>query len=132
MVTTGTVGTILGPDCPTRRTLELVADKWTPLIICVLSDGTARYSELQRRCVGISRKMLSQTLRRMERDGLVLRAVFPEVPPRTEYSLTDLGESLIEPLTGLCAWGARHLPRIDAARQAAAARREEKVLEAVS
>jgi DNA-binding HxlR family transcriptional regulator len=107
--------------CPARRTLELIGDKWTPLVLYVLSDGAHRYNELLRRCDGISRKMLSQTLRRLQRDGLVRRTVYPEVPPHTEYNLTDLGESLMTPLASLCAWGATHLPQIDAARRSAAA-----------
>jgi len=117
--------------CPARRTLELLSDKWTPLVLYVLADGAHRFNELQRRCDGISRKMLSQTLRRLQRDGLIRRAVYPVVPPHTEYSLTDLGESLMAPLDTLCSWGARHLPQIDAARRSAA-EPEKRVLETVS
>ena len=132
MVTRPSGGEVYGAYCPTRRTLELIADKWTPLIICVLLEGAARYSELQRRCDGISRKMLTQTLRGLQRDGLVHRTVYPVVPPHTEYNLTHLGESLMTPLAGLCAWGALHLPEIEAARtSAAAATPEKRVLETV-
>ena len=102
--------------CPARRTLELLSDKWTPLVLYVLADGAHRFNELQRRCDGISRKMLTQTLRGLQRDGLVHRTVYPAVPPHTEYNLTHLGESLMTPLASLCAWGAVHLPEIDAAR----------------
>jgi DNA-binding HxlR family transcriptional regulator len=117
-------------DCPAWRTLEILADKWTPLVLYVLSDGAHRYNELLKRCDGISRKMLTQTLRRLQRDGLVRRIVYPVVPPHTEYNLTDLGESLMAPLAGLCAWGARHLPQIDAARRSAGESKE-RVLETV-
>jgi DNA-binding HxlR family transcriptional regulator len=137
MVTRPSAGEVYSAYCPTRRTLELIADKWTPLIICVLLEGAARYSELQRRCDGISRKVLTQTLRRLQRDGIILRVVYPAVPPHTEYSLTELGETLIDPLMGLWNWGEKYLPQIDAARAAAAAAaaereaREAKVLETV-
>ena len=118
--------------CPARRTLELLSDKWTPLVLYVLADGAHRFNELQRRCDGISRKMLTQTLRGLQRDGLVHRTVYPAVPPHTEYNLTHLGESLMTPLASLCAWGALHLPQIDAARRAADGDTPEKrVLETV-
>ena len=120
--------------CPARRTLELLSDKWTPLVLYVLADGAHRFNELQRRCDGISRKMLTQTLRGLQGDGLVHRTVYPAVPPHTEYNLTHLGESLMTPLAGLCAWGAQHLPQIDAARRAAAVAdntEEKRVLETV-
>jgi DNA-binding HxlR family transcriptional regulator len=119
-------------DCPARRTLELLSDKWTPLVLYVLTDGAHRFNELQRRCDGISRKMLTQTLRGLQRDGLVHRTVYPVVPPHTEYNLTHLGESLMTPLAGLCAWGALHLPQIDAARRSAdGADVDKRVLETV-
>jgi DNA-binding HxlR family transcriptional regulator len=120
--------------CPARRTLELLSDKWTPLVLYVLADGAHRFNELQRRCDGISRKMLTQTLRGLQRDGLVHRTVYPAVPPHTEYNLTHLGESLMTPLAGLCTWGALHLPQIDAARRAAdgaAPETDNRVLETV-
>jgi DNA-binding HxlR family transcriptional regulator len=133
METKDGAGKIHSQHCPVRRTLELIGDKWTPLVLYTLADGAHRYNELLRRCDGISRKMLSQTLRRLQRDGLVRRTVYPEVPPHTEYALTDLGESLMSPLATLCSWGALHLPQIDAARQLAAkvVKPEERVLETV-
>src|SRR4030095_15642228 len=106
--------------CPARRTLELLSDKWTPLVLYVLADGAHRFNELRRRGDATSRKMLTQTLRRLQRDGLVHRTVYPAVPPHTEYNLTHLGESVMPPLASLCAWGALHLPQIDAARSSAA------------
>ena len=107
---------VLSAQCPTRRVLDLIADKWTTLVIYLLADGTKRYGELQREIQGISQKMLTQTLRKLEEDGLVKRTVFPEVPPRTEYQLTPLGRTLEEPLSALCRWAAEHLGEVETAR----------------
>lgn len=103
-------------NCPSRQVLDLIADKWTAIIIYRLSKGTKRYSELQREIGGISQKMLTQTLRSLERDGIVSRKVYPVVPPMVEYSLTALGATLIEPLSTLCRWAESHLPEVEAAR----------------
>ena len=108
---------VLNAQCPTRKVLDLIADKWTTLVIHILAGGTYRYGDLERAIDGISQKMLTQTLRELERNGLVLRKVFPEVPPHTEYSLTDLGLTLIEPLDALCAWAEQHMPALEKARQ---------------
>ncbi|HET7293140.1 MAG TPA: helix-turn-helix domain-containing protein [Vicinamibacteria bacterium] len=120
-------GDVLNPSCPSREVLERIGEKWTALVIRVLADGTHRYSDLQRRVGGVSQKMLTQTVRGLERDGLVVRRVFPVVPPRVEYSLTPLGRTLIEPLDAVCRWAERHLPEMLAARarsgKAAAERR---------
>jgi len=110
---------VLKPQCPSRIVLERIADKWTALIIQVLANGTQRYASLQRAIGGISQKMLTQTLRSLERDGLVLRKVHPVVPPKVEYSLTRLGRTLIDPLRILCRWSERHLPELQANRQRA-------------
>ncbi|MGK7928014.1 MAG: winged helix-turn-helix transcriptional regulator [Spirulina sp.] len=91
-------------DCPTRQVLEVIGDKWSVILLYALAYGTKRYSELDRRIDGISQKVLTQTLRSLERHGLVHRQVYPEVPPRVEYSLTSLGESLIDPLLSLANW----------------------------
>lgn len=96
-------------NCPTRRILDRIGDRWTVLVVGVLGDGTARFSQLKRRIDGISQKMLTQTLRQMERDGLVIRTVYPEVPVRVEYALTDAGESLRGPLKALEEWSIEHL-----------------------
>jgi len=77
-------------DCPTRRILDRIGDRWTVLIVGALWDGSARFSELRRRIEGVSQKMLTQTLRGLERDGLVRRTVYPEVPVRVEYTLTEV------------------------------------------
>ena len=111
---------VLCAQCPTRTVLDLIADKWTTLVIYLLSGGTKRYGELQREIDGISQKMLTQTLRNLEHDGLVRRVVYPEVPPRTEYSLTPLGETLRKPLGSLCEWAETHIAEVERARVAAA------------
>ena len=110
---------VLKPQCPSRVVLDRIADKWTALIIQVLANGTQRYAELRRTIGGISQKMLTQTLRSLERDGLVVRKVHPVVPPKVEYSLTRLGRTLIDPLQTLCRWSERHLPELQANRNRA-------------
>lgn len=108
---------VLNAQCPTRKVLDLIADKWTTLVIHLLAGGTYRYGELHRVIDGISQKMLTQTLRELECNGLVFRKVYPEVPPRTEYSLTPLGLTLIEPLNALCVWSENNLGALEKARQ---------------
>jgi DNA-binding HxlR family transcriptional regulator len=107
---------VMDPECPSRTVLERIADKWTALIIHVLADGTKRHNELRRQIAGVSQKMLTQTLRSLENDGLVERKIYPVVPPKVEYSLTPLGRSLIEPLEAICRWAELHLPELEAAR----------------
>ena len=107
---------VFDATCPSRQVLDLLADKWTVLVIAVLARGTRRYSELQRTINGVSQKMLTQTLRRMETDGLVERTVYPVVPPMVEYRLTPLGQTLVEPIGTLCRWAQDHLPEVFAAR----------------
>lgn len=93
------------PACPVETTLALISNRWKTLIIRDLLDGTRRFNELRRSVSGISQKVLTSNLREMESDGLVHREVFAEVPPRVEYSLTPLGESLRPVLDALAAWG---------------------------
>lgn len=96
-------------DCPTRVVLDHVMSKWAPLVLAALSDGEPlRWSELRRRAEGVSEKMLAQTLRSLEQDGLVRRDARPVVPPHVEYSLTPLGQGLVERLVPLMAWIAQH------------------------
>jgi DNA-binding HxlR family transcriptional regulator len=102
--------------CPSRQVLDLIADKWTVLIIHTLTVGTKRFNQIQREVDGISQKVLTQVLRRLEADGLVTRSVYPSVPPIVEYTLTPLGYSLTEPLAALCRWAEMHLHEIDEAR----------------
>lgn len=94
--------------CPTRTVLDHVMSKWGVLVLLALSDGTARWGELRRAVAGISEKMLATTLRTLEADGLVSRTSFPEVPPRVEYALTDLGRDLMERMLPLMGWIAEH------------------------
>src|SRR5207245_7110308 len=115
---------VLDAQCPSRLVLDRIADKWTALIIQLLSKKTMRYAELHREIGGISQKMLTQTLRSLERDGLVNRKVYPVVPPRVEYSLSRLGRTLIEPLRGLCRWSEKHLAELQANRVRSKAKRD--------
>jgi DNA-binding HxlR family transcriptional regulator len=102
-----------------------VADKWTMMVLEVLEEhGELRFTQVGRRVPGISQKMLTQTLRQMERDGLVIRTVHPVIPPRVDYRLTDLGESLSAAFCGVWIWAETHLGRIEAARAAFDAARE--------
>ncbi|MGB3613196.1 MAG: helix-turn-helix domain-containing protein [Elainellaceae cyanobacterium] len=100
-----------------RRTLELVSDKWVTSTLYVLSSGTKRYSDIQSDMGGVSQRMLTRTLRNLERDGLVERTAYDEQPPRVEYALTPLGRSLIPHLKGLCDWAIAHFPQVEAARE---------------
>jgi DNA-binding HxlR family transcriptional regulator len=113
---------VFDPRCGSHRVLDLIANRWTALVIYALAGGTQRYSELHRKIGGVSQKMLTQSLRKLERDGLVLRRVYPVVPPRVEYSLTRLGRTLTGPLRAICQWAEQHLPELERARAAADAR----------
>src|SRR5213594_1532545 len=121
MAKTAAPPSVLEPQCPSRLVLDRIADKWTALVIQILARGTMRYAQLQRAIGGISQKMLTQTLRSLERDGLVQRTVHPVIPPKVEYSLTRLGRTLIEPLKALCRWSEKHLPELEANRARAKA-----------
>src|SRR5712675_1093286 len=96
--------------------LARVGDKWTVLVVGVLGDGPKRFSEIRRALGSISQRMLTLTLRGLERDGLVTRTVFPTIPPRVDYELTDLGRSLLEPVMALGLWAKEHQEQIAAAR----------------
>jgi DNA-binding HxlR family transcriptional regulator len=102
--------------CPTRAALDRIAGKWTVLIVDLLGDGTMRFSELFRRISGISQKMLTQTLRELEADGYVTRTVHAAVPPRVDYALTPLGQSLHGLLTQVRDWAEVHINEVIAAR----------------
>lgn len=103
---------IFQANCLSRQVLELIADRWTPLVVYALEDGTMRFGQLLKRIDGISKKMLTQTLRAMERNGLVQRVVYPVVPPVVEYSLTPLGQTLIAPVKALSVWAYEHLQEV--------------------
>jgi DNA-binding HxlR family transcriptional regulator len=103
-------------ECPVRSILNKIGDKWSMLIVLTLSGGALRFNEVKRRVPDISQKMLTQTLRDLQRDGLVAREVFPTVPPAVEYRLTELGDSILEPFGHLIAWANRSHPEIRTAR----------------
>jgi DNA-binding HxlR family transcriptional regulator len=105
-------------SCPSRTALHRIGDRWTALIVGILAEQPHRFGELRRRIGGISQKMLTQTLRRMEADGLVERNVLDRVPPHVEYSLTPLGRTLEKPLVAICGWAMEHLDELRAARSA--------------
>jgi len=110
-------------NCHAREMLARVGDKWSVYVIHVLNDaGTLRFNKLRSRVAGISQRMLTVTLRGLERDGLVTRTVYPEVPPRVEYRLTQLGSTLRQLMRGLVEWSSAHLGEVDAARAAYDAR----------
>jgi DNA-binding HxlR family transcriptional regulator len=102
--------------CPTRQLLDRISDKWVSLVLTELATGPRRHSDLSRAIAGASQKMLTQTLRTMERDGLVSRTVTPSVPIRVDYALTDLGESLLPIMATIKAWAERHITEVQAAR----------------
>lgn len=105
------------PGCTTvREVLARIGDKWSVFVITLLGERTMRFTELQRSIEGISQRMLTLTLRQLERDGLVKRVVYPVVPPRVEYSLTPLGETLLEPLIAVARWADGHRTDIEKAR----------------
>ena len=108
---------ILSPACPSRTVLRHVVDRWTPLVVTVLADGPSRFGELRSRIGGVTPKVLTQTLRSMERDGLVTRTQLPGVPPRVDYELTDLGRSLQAPIDALRTWIHTHSAQILAHRE---------------
>ena len=114
--TNGSVDIVQGdlddPACPTRQVIDRIGDKWSVLVILHLAGGELRFTELRARVRGVTPKVLTRTLRALERDGLVSRRVYAEVPPRVEYALTDLGVSLIGPLEVLRAWAEEKIPAI--------------------
>ena len=98
--------------CPTRLVLDRIADKWTVLIVGLLSQETKRFGQLKRELDGVSQKMLTQTLRGLERDGVVSRKVYPTVPPKVEYSLTTLGYTLVDLLKGIRNWSEGNIEKV--------------------
>lgn len=96
----------------TREILDRIGDKWSLYIVATLQSGPRRFNELRRGIEGISQRMLTLTLRGLERDGLVTRTVFPTIPPRVDYELTELGQTLLEPVMALVAWAEKNKPVI--------------------
>lgn len=98
-------------DCPILTTLQVIGGKWKPLILFYLKRGTLRFSELRRSVPQVTQKMLTDQLRELERDGIVHREVYPQVPPKVEYSLTPYGKSLAPVLEAMATWGTKHRRR---------------------
>lgn len=113
---TDTEWDLFNRSCPSRLLLDRIGDKWSVLVITILGEGPHRFSELRTRIDGISQKMLTQTLRALEEDGLVMRTVYAEVPARVEYRLTEAGHSLRAPLQALEEWSITHLADVLHAR----------------
>jgi DNA-binding HxlR family transcriptional regulator len=105
-------------DCPLREVLALIGDKWSTQILVALGDGPRRFTQLERAIEGISRRMLTLSLRNLQRNGLITRTVYPDAPPRVEYATTALIEDIREPLEALAAWARRAGPAIATARHA--------------
>lgn len=99
-------------ECPTRLVLNRIADKWTVLVVSALVEGKMRFSQLRAEIGGVSQKMLTQTLRGLERDGLVSRKIYPTVPPKVEYQLTSLGQTLVELLNGIRVWSESNIEEV--------------------
>jgi DNA-binding HxlR family transcriptional regulator len=116
-VVTDERGNVFDPNCPTRVILDRIGDKWTVLAVLLLRNGPLRFTRLRDGIGSVAPKVLTQTLRRLERDGLVTREVFAEVPPRVVYSLTPTGESLIKPIAAVTEWAETHMPVITQAQQ---------------
>ncbi len=113
---------VSGDECRVREVLHRVGDKWSVMVIYLLGPGTRRFTELLRTIDGISQRMLTVTLRGLERDGLVTRTIYPVVPPRVDYALTPLGRTLLETISPLMEWAEAHTNDIAASRAAYDAR----------
>ena len=111
--------------CPSRKLLDRISDKWVTLVICALADGPMRFSALSRHLAGVSQKMLTQTLRTLERDGLITRHVTPTVPVRVDYELSPLGDSLLVPIQHMKEWAETYMPDVMAAQLGYDAARDE-------
>ena len=110
-------GDLYAPDCPSRGVLDHITSRWGVLVLVALLSGTHRFSELRRRIIGVSEKMLSQTLKALERDGFVDRTAYPEVPPRVEYRLTESGEEVARHIAVLTDWIEGNMTPVLAARE---------------
>lgn len=106
-------------SCPVTATLQVIGGKWKPVILYILSDGTKRFSEIRRTLPQVTQKMLTQQLRELEADRIVIRTVYPEIPPRVEYRLSELGFTLKPVLEQLCEWGQKHIANGETAKSLA-------------
>lgn len=107
---------VMVSTCPSRTSLARIANKWTAMIVIALSQGPLRFGEVRQAVDGISGKVLADTLRDLERDGIVSRTAYDQMPPRVDYELTDLGSTLREPLTALGRWAEAHIEEVERAR----------------
>lgn len=105
-------------ECPSRQVLDAISDKWVTLVLSALAEGPLRYSDLSRRIAGVSQKMLTQTLRQLERDGLLTRTLTPAVPVRVDYQLTELGKTMLPVVAAIKQWSEAHIQEIHTARDA--------------
>jgi DNA-binding HxlR family transcriptional regulator len=106
------------PDCPARTMLDRIGDKWTVLVVLTLLDGPRRFNDLRARIGKVAPKVLTETLRRLERDGVLTRTAYAEIPPRVVYELTPLGRSLERPIRSIADWAEQNIESITAARDA--------------
>lgn len=112
---------VLEPDCPSRVVFGRIGERWTMLVILALADGSPRrFTDLKRRVGVVTAKVLTETLRALEADGLISRDAYRESPPRVEYALTPLGQSLLEPIDAMREWAQKNVPELLAARERAA------------
>lgn len=118
-------------QCPIMQTIAMISDKWKVVIICKLKGGTLRFNELMRALSGVTQKVLTSQLRELEEDGLVSRKIYAEVPPRVEYSLTPLGETLIPVLEKLEEWAEDHASEVLRAKEKANAKKNGRKIAAV-
>lgn len=108
---------VLSAACPTRQVINRIGDRWSLLVLYALENGTLRFQELRRTVEGVSQKMLTQTVRALERDGLISRTIYASVPPKVEYSLTPLGRGLTERIAAIREWAYDNIDDIDRARR---------------
>ncbi|GAB2659075.1 helix-turn-helix domain-containing protein [Saccharopolyspora gloriosae] len=123
---TDLVPNVYDPACPTRAVLDRVGDRWTSLVVLHLASGPMRFTRLRAAIGGVAPKVLTQTLRAMERDGLLSRTVHAEVPPRVDYELTELGHSLRTPIQAITDWAEAHMAEVVASRADYDAARDER------
>ena len=108
---------VLRPDCPSRVVMQRIGERWSMFVILALDDGPLRFTALKARVGVVTSKVLTETLRALETDGLIARQAYAESPPRVEYQLTPLGASLLVPLSGMRAWAEKHVPEVLASRE---------------
>jgi DNA-binding HxlR family transcriptional regulator len=119
---------VLNEMCPSRQTLEIIADKWATLVLVSIARGINRHNRMLREIGGISKKMLAQTLRKLEQNGIINRKVYPVIPPMVEYTLTPIGKELMDPISMLGAWAEKNAEAVQKARETYEVREDPYVL----